>query len=88
MRRFSDRLTSSSSIPQDQGKTIAGIVKNGSDENKTNVSGETVGSNDRQYTGLVEILGLHQTVNALQAEYRAVTGGNGNGPDDRKSTTG
>jgi hypothetical protein len=88
MRRFSDRLTSSSFIPQDQGKTIAGIVKNGSDENKTNVSRETVGSNDRQYTSLVGMLGLHQTVNTLQAEYRAVTGGNSNGPDDRKSTAG
>ena len=90
MRRFSDRLTSSSSVPHEQGKVTVNTVNGNSDERLADITGEAMGSSDRDYAGFVEMLGLHQTVKALEAEYRAITGGGGenNGCDDHTSRMG
>ena len=90
MRRFSDRLTSSSSLPSEQGKGLSTSFNGSSDECLKGVTGEATGSSDidRQYATSVEMLGLHQTVKALEAEYRSITGGDDKGSDDHISNTG
>lgn len=82
MRRFSDRLVSSSSNNAEHSKAFPEISLS-SDEVETVSSG----SNDHDYTALVEMIGLHQTVKVLEAEYSLVTGGTGksNKVDGRKS---
>lgn len=74
MLRFSDRLTSTSSAPPEQVKA-APVVIGGSDEPPRVSNGEALTSTDHEYGALVELLGLHQTVKALEAEYRLLTGG-------------
>lgn len=72
MRRFSDRLVSSSSTAAEQSK--APVPVNGySDETESG----SFSSHDPDYNALVETIGLHQTVKVLEAEYNLVTGGNG-----------
>jgi len=90
MRRFSDRLTSSSSLPSEQGKGLSAPLNGTSDEYLKAVNGEATGSSDidREYATLVEMLGLHQTVKALEAEYRVITGGDDKESDDHVSNTG
>lgn len=90
MRRFSDRLTSSSSHPSEQGKGLCTSVNGSSDESLQFVTGEATGPSDcdRVYATLVEMLGLHQTVKALEAEYSAITGGDNKGFENHNSKTG
>jgi hypothetical protein len=69
MLRFSDRLTSTPSVPSEQVKTI----NVPSDETAI----KSPSPADQEYLALVELIGLHQTVKILEAEYSLVTGGNG-----------
>ena len=46
------------------------------------MSPESTGSTDHFYASFVEMLGLHQTVKTLEAEYYAVTGGYTKGIDN------
>jgi hypothetical protein len=69
MLRFSDRLVSAPSTSSEQ---VIG-VNGSSDETPTATNGE---STDYEYSTLVELLGLHQTVKALEAEYCKITGVN------------
>jgi hypothetical protein len=73
MLRFSDRLTSTSSTTPEQVKAAPADI-GGSDETPKLSNGEALTSTDHEYSALVELLGLHQTVRALEAEYRVVTG--------------
>jgi hypothetical protein len=78
MLRFSDRLTSTSSTQAEQPKAAA-PVDGSSDETLTSQTSLS----DQEYTALVELIGLHQTVKVLEAEYSLVTGGDGKiGKDD------
>src|ERR1700685_2783746 len=72
MRRFSDRLVSSSSTTVEQSKIFA-TINAASDETESDSSS----SNDQDYTTLVEMIGLHQTVKVGEAWYSVVTGGIG-----------
>jgi hypothetical protein len=83
MRRFSDRLVSSSSISAEQSKAFAKI--NGSSDE---MGGDSSSSDDQDYTVLVEMIGLHQTVKVLEAEYSLVTGGTGKSNKDSESMSG
>ena len=83
MRRFSDRLVSSSSTTAEQSKTFA-TLNVSSDETGSDSSS----SNDQDYTTLVEMIGLHQTVKVLEAEYSLVTGGTGKSNKYGESTVG
>jgi hypothetical protein len=74
MLRFSDRLTSTSSTTPEQLKAAPADI-GGSDETPKVSNGEALASTDHEYSALVELLGLHQTVKALETEYRVVTGG-------------
>ena len=67
MLRFSDRLTSTPSTSLEQVKTI----NTPSDETAIKSPSPT----DQEYTALVELIGLHQTVQILETEYSLVTGG-------------
>ena len=69
MLRFSDRLTSTSSALSEQVKSVA--AANVSSDDTTKFSPP----NDQEYITLVELIGLHQTVKVLQAEYNLVAGG-------------
>ena len=69
MLRFSDRLTSTASTSLEQVKTINAP----SDETAIKSPSPT----DQEYIALVELIGLHQTVQVLEAEYSVVTGGDG-----------
>ena len=82
MRRFSDRLVSSSSTAADQSKAFADI--NAYSDETESVSSS---SSDHDYKALVEMIGLHQTVKVLEAEFSLVTGGTGkrNNMDESKS---
>ena len=88
MRRFSDRLTSTSAGPPDQGKAVANAVSRGSDESITAFTEEAMGPSEHEYAILVEMLGLHQTVKALEAEYCALTGGDAKVSGDCKPKSG
>ena len=57
MRRFSDRLTSTSATM---------IADNGSSDERAIKSSSPT---DQEYIALVEVIGLHQTVKILEAEY-------------------
>ena len=82
MLRFSDRLTSTSSGPPDQGKLASDARSGSSDQNTMVMSPDSTGSSDHVYASFVEMLGLHQTVKTLEAEYYAVTGGDTKGTDN------
>jgi hypothetical protein len=76
MLRFSDRLTSVSSSPSEQAKSVD--TDNGfSDEKTASLKGDTSSPKETEYVSLVEILGLHQTVKVLETEYSFVTGRDG-----------
>jgi hypothetical protein len=81
MLRFSDRLTSTSSGPPDQGKAASKASIGSSDESTMVTNLDPTGSGDHVYTSLVEMLGLHQTVKTLEAEYNAITGGETKGTE-------
>lgn len=82
MLRFSDRLTSTSSGPPDQGKLASNASSGSSDESTMVMSPDSTGSSDHVYASFVEMLGLHQTVKTLEAEYCAVTGGDTKGTNN------
>jgi len=70
MLRFSDRLSSTSSTTLDQVKATGGV--NGTSDEVASGS-----PSEQEYTILVELIGLHQTVKILEAEYNLVLGGDG-----------
>jgi hypothetical protein len=72
MLRFSDRLTSTSSTVSQVKPVLA--INDSSDETESKSSTPTA---DQEYNNLVELIGLHQTVKVLEAEYSLVAGGNG-----------
>jgi hypothetical protein len=71
MLRFSDRLTSTSSTLLEQVKTVAPASVSSDDTTKSTTPTE------QEYITLVELIGLHQTVKVLEAEYSLVAGGDG-----------
>ena len=72
MLRFSDRLSSSTAAAQD----VLKLAVNSSDEASGLAGEDTRPAGDSDYNNLVELLGLHQTVKILEAEYRLVAGAN------------
>lgn len=72
MQRFSDRLTSSSNTTTKL-KNVLAVIDN-SDDASTILNGDSTGPTDREYVGLVELLGLHQTVKILANEYNLISG--------------
>lgn len=71
MLRFSDRLTSTCSTLSEQVKSIATASVSSDDTTKSTTA------TDQEYITLVELIGLHQTVKVLEAEYSLVAGGDG-----------
>ena len=70
MRRFSDRLSSASSATSNnKSKTI-----DGPSDDIVGPLEATMSAGSDGYVALVKMLGLHQTVKILEAEYRLVTG--------------
>ena len=70
MRRFSDRLSSASAATSShKSQTI-----DGSSDDIVGVPGSMISAGSDEYIALVKMLGLHQTVKILEAEYRLVTG--------------
>jgi hypothetical protein len=69
MLRFSDRLTSTPPTSAEPTKAVA-AGKGSPDETAAQLSNPT----DTEYTALVELIGLHQTVKILEAEYSLITG--------------
>jgi hypothetical protein len=70
MLRFSDRLTSTSTASSEPTKAVT--TPNGSSDVKVTDSTLTT---DHEYIALVDVVGLHQTVKVLEAEYNLLTGG-------------
>jgi hypothetical protein len=72
MLRFSDRLTLTPSTSAEPIKAAA-AVNDSPDETTSQSSNPT----ETEYTTLVELIGLHQTVKVLEAEYSLITGDDG-----------
>ena len=83
MRRFSDRLICASSTSTDPSQAFA-TTDGYSDETASDSST----SKDLEYSALVEMIGLYQTVKVLEAEYSLVTGGTGKRTKDEESKLG
>jgi hypothetical protein len=75
MLRFSDRLTSSSA-PLELVKT-APADTGVSDETSKADNGGIMSTKDTEYSALVGLLGLHQTIKVLEAEYSIVAAADG-----------
>jgi hypothetical protein len=72
MQRFSDRLTSTSNTTTKL-KNVLAVIDN-SDDASTILNGDSTSPTDHEYVGLVELLGLHQTVKILANEYNLISG--------------
>jgi hypothetical protein len=83
MLRFSDRLTSTSSAPLELVKA-APADTGVSDEARKADKGETMTTKDTEYNAFVGLLGLHQTINVLEAEYGVVTAADGRATEARQ----
>ena len=70
MLRFSDRLTSTSSILLEQYKSVATESVSSDDTSKPSTM-----PTDQGYLILVKLVGLHETVKVLEDEYNLVSGG-------------
>ena len=70
MLRFSDRLTSTSSILSGQSKSVTAERVSSDDTPKSSTT-----ASDEGYVTLVKLVGLHLTVKVLEDEYNLVSGG-------------
>jgi hypothetical protein len=71
MLRFSDRLTSSSGVSAEVKLSPTNAVPS----NEGDVKPATLP--EQEYSTLVGLIGLHQTIKILEAEYSLVVGGDG-----------
>jgi len=83
MRRFSDRLVSATlSVPAERSVGVDSIPDEAlSGAQKGNATSRAEG----EYTHLVQILGLHQTVQILESEYRTLSGADNHAPDNNNN---
>jgi hypothetical protein len=70
MLRFSDRLTSTSSILSEQFKSVAAEGVSSDETSKSSTA-----PTEQRYLILVKLVGLHQTVKVLEDEYSLISGG-------------
>jgi hypothetical protein len=84
MLRFSDRLISTSSAPLELVKAAPADTRI-SDETRKADKGEIMITKDTEYNTLVGLLGFHQTIKVLEAEYGAVAAADGRATDALQS---
>lgn len=79
MRRFSDRLSSTPSLAGELNKEVE------NEESSDIRTATSPGPTSSDCSGLVEIIGLHETVKVLEAEYKLIAGGDRKTEEENES---